>query len=779
MKSRTHSVSPSLFNRRPLGLAIALACVAGVSWAQAPAAPEKKKEEDASKVEKLETINVTAQRREQELQQVPLPVTTITWRELETRGVSSTLRVAETVPNMVAQNNTGLGTANVYFIRGLGNTESIATFDPPVGTYVNDIYVSRQNANNLSFFDIERVEVLRGPQGTLFGRNTTGGAINIIMRKPSDKRSGYFSVGAGNYGGVTSRGSIDLPVSQDFRTKLSYYFSRDDGYVDNITTGQKLNGVEFSGFRGAFLWRVNDRVNWDFSVDANTDDGLSLYNRRDGDRRLARTGYRTDNGGFFTPTGAARLTGAKNGYGLGNEVKSTNITSNVTLSLDNVSVDFITGVRDLEQKYGIDFGDTPVPSGGFTIVNDGRHKQFTQEIKASGESNGLSYVGGFFYMDEDNSTDFGDIFNTSFSGAPLPGATLVLADRVLKNTTKTSAIYAQADWKLTPKFTATAGLRYTTETKKVSFSDNRSGIAAASQLSDANIAAAGIPLSQKTNLATPRFALAYQHDKDTMYFASVTRGFKSGGWNARGTSAAVLQPFEPEKVWSYEAGWRTDLVPNVVRLNGTFFLSETEKLQTPSGFVAPSGAVSFITRNFSDLRNQGLELELTATPTRGLSTYVSVGLQDPKYVNIAESIRQQQAACQASIAANAAARPSCLNGIVTAGGEIATPVRTPKTSVAVGGTYVFPIGMGGLRMSTTGNIVYASRMSVGTANNAFADAHTSLNAAVALLGTGESWRLTLDCSNCTNKSWFTSHLAGLNYLNDPRRYSIKLHYTFK
>jgi iron complex outermembrane recepter protein len=771
-----------VFKRKLLFVALAAALTSGSAWAQTTTPPASAaKAEDSP--DKLETVTVTAQRREQELQKVPLPVSTFTATELATRGIDNALKMATFIPNMFASNNTGLGTANQYFLRGLGNTESIATFDPPVGTYINDVYVSRQNANNFSFFDVERIEVLRGPQGTLFGRNTTGGAINVILKKPATKLGGYFEIGGGNFSQVTSRGSVDVPLSENFRTKFSYYYSKDDGYVDNPVTGERLNDSDNSGVRAAFLWRVSDLVTWDLAIDDSKDKGTSIYNALIDGKRVSRTGFRTNSGGFFSRAGAPLLTGEKNGFPLGNEVKNTSVTSNVNLSLGGASIDFITGWRDLTQKYGIDFFNNPFANGGFTIVNDGKHKQFTQEIKATGDLTTipLTYVAGLFYMNERNTTDFGDLFVSSAAGIPGPPFSLVLADRVLRNTTKSTAVYAQGDYKFLPEWTATLGLRYTTETKEISFSDNRATAAAAVQLNDANLTAAGVPLEQTTKLATPRVAIAYQLNKDAMLFASATRGFKSGGWNARGTAARELLAFSPEKVWSYEAGWRTSFAGDTLRFNGTFFFSDITDLQTPSAFVRPNGTLAFITRNFAGLRNQGLELEFSAAPTRGLTAYVNVGLQDAKYQNIGQPILTQQANCLTALSTNNAAlrAANCLQGIVTANGSIADPVRTPKTNVSPGMRYVFPIGISDLRMSTSLNWAYSSRTSVGTANNAFAEAHTVLNASIGLLGNNDTWRLMLDCSNCTNKTWFTASLAGLSYLNDPRRYSLKLNYTFK
>lgn len=769
-------------NLKKIVIATAFALVAQSVSAQTPSTTDNNAK-PAADPDKLETVTVTAQRREQELQKVPLPVSTFTATELATRSIDSALKMATFIPNMFASNNTGLNTANQYFLRGLGNTETIATFDPPVGTYINDVYVSRQNANNFSFFDVERIEVLRGPQGTLFGRNTTGGAINVILKKPGQKLGGYFEIGGGNFSQVTSRGSVDVPINENFRTKFSYYYSKDDGYVDNPVTGERLNDSDNKGVRAAFAWRISDILNWDLAVDDSKDSGNSLYNALIDGKRVSRTGLRTNSRGFFSASGAPLLSGEKNGYGLGNEVKSTSVTSNVNLSVGGVSIDFITGWRDLTQKYAIDFFNNPFVNGGFTIANNGEHKQFTQEVKATGDLTSIpvTYVAGLFYMNEHNTTDFGDLFVSSAAGIPGAPFSLVLADRVLRNKTKSSAVYAQGDYKFLPEWTATVGIRYTTETKDISVSDNRATASAAAQLNDANLTAAGVPLEQTTKLATPRVALAYQLDQDVMFFASATRGFKSGGWNARGTAARELLAFSPEKVWSYEAGWRTSFAGDKLRFNGTFFFSDVTDLQTPSAFVRPNGSLAFITRNFAGLRNQGLELEFSAAPARGLTAYVNVGLQDAKYQNVGQPIRAQQANCITALStSNAALRAAnCLQGIVTADGSIAEPVRTPKTNVSPGVRYVFPIGVSDLRASTSLNWAYSSRTAVSTANNTFAEAHTVLNASIGLSGNNETWRLLLDCSNCTNKTWFTASLAGLSYLNDPRRYSLKLNYAFK
>lgn len=735
-----------------------------------PAAP---KAED-----KLENITVTAQRREQELQVVPLPVSSFTAADLETKGISSTRAIADFIPNMVGQNNTGLGTANVYFIRGLGNTESIATFDPPVGTYVNDIYVSRQNANNFGFFDVERIEVLRGPQGTLFGRNTTGGAINVILKKPGNKLGGYLEGGVGTFGQTSSRGSVDVPMADNFKTKFSYFYNNDNGYVNNVTTGQKLNAAQSTGIRGAFLWAINSNLAWDLSIDQTKDEGTNVYNALINGDRVANTGYRTDHAGFFSATGAPLTTGEKNGYGLGNRTTNESITSNVGLTLGDVSIDFITGWRDLTQKFGIDFLQNPLAGGGFVIINDARNKQFTQEVKLSGEAMNkrLNYVVGAFYMKEENTTDFADLFRAGPSF-------LVLGDRVMKNDTKSTAFYIQGDYKLTNQLTATLGARNTADDKTISYVDNRPITPAnlATRLTDANILAAGNTLSQNTRFTTPRFALAYQVDPNLMVFGSATRGYKAGGWSSRATSALQMQPFLPETIWSYEGGWRASLFNNTVRFNTTLFSMDVKKSQTTSGVTLATGQVVFLQKNFADLKNTGAEIEISTAPMKGLTTYLNLGFQDAKYQNVAGEVVTQQALCRAQILSLpvVSQRTNCNAGIITSTGDLAIPSRVPKQTINPGATYTLPLGMHSWKLATTVNAAYTSKMAASTNNASFAGGHTVINASIALLNGKNDWRVTLDCTNCSDKTWVTALLAGLNYLPEPRRVSIKALYNFR
>jgi iron complex outermembrane receptor protein len=200
-------------------------------------------------------VIVTAQRRAQNIQDVPLAVTAFSQQQIEAAQLDEAADLVRFTPSVTGGLNTGTGSALSFFIRGLGSTEQVATFDVPVATYVDEIYF------------VERVEVLRGPQGTLFGRNTTGGAISIVTRKPANAFKAFVEGSIGSFDRRMVRGSVDAPVSETLLTKLTGFYAKDDGYGRSLTTGQKLNGEDSWGVRGAVRWMPSETLTWDVSVD--------------------------------------------------------------------------------------------------------------------------------------------------------------------------------------------------------------------------------------------------------------------------------------------------------------------------------------------------------------------------------------------------------------------------------------------------------------------------------------------------------------------------------
>ncbi len=834
-----------------------IALLSAVSLAAMVAAPAYAQTASADEDESVGVgeILVTAQRRTENVQDVPIAITALGSEQLETRGVSNALQVAQFVPNLTAMNNTGLGTANAYYLRGLGSTETIPTFDPPVGTYVDEIYLSRQNANNLSLFDVERVEVLRGPQGTLFGRNTTGGAVSIVMRQPGNEFGGYIEAGLGRWDQKMVRGSVDIPLAPSFSVKLSGYWQDDDGYVQNVTTGETLNDNDGWGVRLGLRGELSPSVTWTASYTHVVSDGENILNfecnplnRSICDGRYASTGLRQN--GATPPFSGLVISGRKANYDLGNETDTDLVTSKLDIGIgDFGTLSLITGYLYQSQQYNLDFFDgrgsaapsitnpfptvLQLPRGGFTFLADQQSNQITQEIKLSGSSGPLDYVAGFYYLKENVRNSFADILGTT-TGA---GA-LVLADRLMRNSTEALAGYAQFDLNL-GALKLTAGIRYTDETKELSFIDLRPTCAGvtlpATCLVDANmiVPANGttvlttqiIPRKLETGIWTPRFAINFKPSDDLLLYASATRGFKSGGWNARETSPGRILPFGPERVWSYEAGFKSELFDRRVRFNMAVFQIDVTDLQTLSASVNPAtGGLSFITRNFADYRNRGVEAEFTFAPAPGLDLFANFGYSDDEYILKTgvpqfdiygiQSVEAQLAACRAALAAGKVAGgpntpatlPSIANcgaGIVDPQGNLSEPVRTPDWTISFGGSYRAELG-GGWGLTPSVAAIWRSEMEVGTSNvtiftgtitgtnGTFANNLNSgdiifgsrskaawlVNAGIALTGPDERIRLSVDCTNCFDETMVQSALGNYTYLNQPMSWQVRMRYKF-
>ena len=747
----------------------------------------------------LDEIVTTAQRREQNVQDVPLAVTAFSPDDIENLQIDEPLDLIQYVPNLYGGNNTGLGTANVYYLRGLGNTESIATFDAPVGTYVDEVYLARQNGNNVGYFDVESIEVLRGPQGTLFGRNTTGGAIITRTRKPSEEAGGFVEVGYGKYDQILGRASVDVPLSDTVLTKISAYYTDNDGFVDNLATGETLNGAETFGIRGDVRLLLGDNLTWDLSADYTEDSGTSILNYSEDGSPFAASGNgdnRVSNTGISTESGEGTLFEQfQQGQGLGNQNEGFSLTSNAKLDVGTGTFNFIASYRSLDQDFLLDFfdgglGGQQSASGGFVIINEGEHEQVSLELKYSNSyfDGALDFISGLYYFNEENTTGLIDSFTLfNFPVAPgvfLPELPITLANRTIDNDLDSYAAYAQGDYHVTDQLTLTVGVRWTEEDKEIEYVDNApasTGFPPAdggltgdlSDLTTANIIALGIGTEQKKSLITPRFVLNYDWNDYVSTFVSATNGFKSGGWNARGTTANTILPFFREKVWNYEAGIRSVLLDNTLSFNATAFYTDVSDFQLPTAFDS-GGTIIFVTQNFADLENKGIELDVNYQPNTELTLYASLGIQDAEYKNIADLGLQRQADCLAS-PTNAGGG----QGIVAPDCSIAEPTRTPEYSLSIGGAYDFSIA-NGWNLTPSANVRFVGETFVGTANEqaSFEDGYTLVNAGLALSDDDDKWRASLECKNCFDETFTTNFLAGTVYSNNPITWQATLRRNF-
>jgi iron complex outermembrane recepter protein len=735
----------------------------------------------------LEEVTVTAQRHAEDLQKVPVAVTALTSEDLSTRQITNALDLVNYVPNLIGHNNTALGTANTYSLRALANTESISTFDVPVGTYIDDIYISRQGANNFSFFDVERIEVLSGPQGTLFGRNTTAGAINVILRKPGDEYTGFAEAGYGSFDKVQLRGSADLPVVPGkILTKVSAYYSDAKGYVHNQTTGQLENGDKEWGARLAVRLPIDEKTTWDLAADYTYTDNANLVNFKD-----PTTGARVDFTPFYTdrPIGSSLVSSKLADNTLGDKAKTYVFSSNFETEVGGATVNFITGYLGTDQSYMTDSFDgrsaasvvlngvnlvSSAPGFSTPLVNDSWTHQFTQEIKVTGSAfdERLTYVGGFYYLNERNWTDFANVT------VPLAGAAKVSADRIMTNGTEAYAGYFQGDFHITSDLTFTAGARYTHEFKDIAFQPNPNPLArsapANQPFSTQDVINLGIPVTLKSDVLTPRFALNYQIDPDVMVYASVTRGFKSGGWNARAYDAGNVLPFGKETVWSYEVGLRSEFWNHRVRANLTGFYYVDGDNQLPAGYLDPTtGTISYLIRNYADLADYGLEGEITAQPIDNLNVFWNFGTQHANFQNLAPAVVTQIANCKAGITVN-----NCNAGIVTPTGGVAVPTRAPEFTSTLGANYRIVLSSDfSLTPSVAWNYVSGTWVSTSNDSRGYQPGHSILNGGLTLRDETRNWSLTAECNNCLNDTYKVSFLI-YPYLNNPGTWMLRARYDY-
>jgi iron complex outermembrane recepter protein len=737
---------------------------------------------------RLGTITVTAQRREEDLQAVPIAVTVFTPEQLEAAQIEESGDLVRFVPGMAGGLNTGTGSAVSFYIRGLGSTEQVATFDVPVAFYVDEIYIARQSVNNVSLFDVERAEVLRGPQGTLFGRNATGGAVSITMRKPGEEFGGYAEASYGSFNRTMARASVDLPLNPNFRTKFSAFVVNDDGYSEAVTLNKDVNGEESWGVRAAASIDISETLTWDVSYDYIDASRTTLGSLAYDPDYLVRSGLQQ--GDCDGDVIGEYLNSLK---GNCSRITTGGLTSNLAWETGLGTVNFITGYRTTEQKFALDFqvgGGITGSAGGFMIANDIEHTQLTQEVKLVGSTDNIDYVAGVFYLKEDATTDALDIFGL----APVGLTALVLGHKELENETDSLAAYAQGDFGTSGPLVLTLGLRLTQEEKSVGFSDLTQAYpagfipstgAVGVRPTTANMIANGIPTSQEVTKLSPRLALTYIVSDDLLVYASATNGFKSGGWNARNNSVLTNTPFGPETANSFELGMKSTMMGGNLRFNLTAYALQVSDLQVLAGFNTPGGGIAFVTQNAADFSAHGIEFETAYAPTDNFQMFFNGSVSDGgEYSGVPPRLGAGGVPCTNN--------PEPANCTTSRD----TPVRYPELQLNIGGIYTIPLANGG-EFNLNGAVSYQSEIWTSSYNDtptstgipfggttpitaplSFWGDTTIVNVGANYVAPNERWVASLECSNCTEEYYLTSTLAGTGYANDPRRVTLRVRYNF-
>lgn len=584
----------------------------------------------------IEEVVVTARKREESLQDAPLSVSAYTGESLEIRGIVNISDVGSLSPNMTFQNNPQAGgsssVATVY-IRGVGQRDFLGTIDNGVGFYIDDVYISRTVGAIVDLVDVERVEILRGPQGTLFGRNSVGGTVAIHSKKPETEFGGHVSVGVGTDSQRIVQASIDMPVSQTFRTKFAVQSNTRNGYV-NRPAGRDLGDDDVTSFRAGILWDASDdvevRINADYSDEdengpafflADVDVVGQFGNGFPGFYNNVTAGVTCAYpGGISSANPACYNTQWVNSDNLGTaptysqtEVWGVSLAVDWSIN-DNLNFKSITATRDLDAKFARDADASPI-----TIVHffdDFQSEQFSQEFQLLGSTDRLDWIVGLYYFEEDG-------FNQNILD-------FAIANFDSRNVfeTESQAIFTQGTFHLTDQLDLTVGLRYTDEEK--TFNPDQRVVT-----SNIGVPAGALilPLGKNTANAdemSPLVNLAYNLNENTLLYASYSEGFRSGGFVQRiFPPQPSVSSFDPEFVTSYELGFKYNNADGSLSLSGAVFLMDYEDIQVR----VPSG-VAQIERNVGEAEVSGAEVELKWQPAASWFVEASIGYTDASFDSI-------------------------------------------------------------------------------------------------------------------------------------------------
>ncbi len=601
-----------------LALLLAGVCTAPFALCE-PAMAQSSTEQATS--EDDNTIVVTARRREESLQDVPIAVSVQSAEQLDQHGAQDITALGQVTPNTTIQIARGSNSTLIGFIRGVGQQDPLWGFEPGVGLYVDDVYVARPQAAVLDIFDIQRTEVLRGPQGTLYGRNTIGGAIKYVTR-PLDFTQPHFTarVNVGSYGQLDAIVTGSAPLTDTFAVGGAIASYNRDGFGENLTTGADHYNKDVGAYRFSAEWNPTSALSVRLTADSVNDDS----NPRNGHREAPWIvgGTPVPNYGVLSDVYDTRA-----GAGDKNHVQTRGAALHVDYRInDQWTLRSISAHRDGETNGTIDFDNTANPT--LDVPAFYKDNQDTQEFQLLYAGDKLQLVSGLFYLDGMSRGAFDTVVGNL-------NLTLFTAGRVK---TESYAAFADASYNLTDTLAISLGGRWTHDEKTGSvYRQNYTGIR--SPFFGNASATPGLVRTNYTNSATfeeftPRASITWEPSDEWTFYASYNRGFKSGGFDMRGDAVltpATVNGYKPEYVDAYELGFHSSLFHNRARVSGDIFYSDYQDIQITRQEGTVTGAVASFVDNAASATAKGVELEGNFFLTNNLTANLALGYFDGKY----------------------------------------------------------------------------------------------------------------------------------------------------
>ncbi len=705
----------------------------------------------------IEEVIVTAQKREEAAQDVPLPITALS-QELQQASIRSLTDLNGFAPNVnIARDPSRAGGSSIT-IRGISPTRTDDnSFDSPIAVMIDGIYLGTLAGQVLENFDLERVEVLRGPQGTLFGKNTVGGVINVIRSRPTGELGARLNLTVGEWGQQEFRGVFNTPVIEDkLAAKFFYTNLQGDGYIENEFAGGDMPEKDYQNYGLTLLANPTDSFEALFTIEKFEDDSqgganLTNFNLAPGVVPPPTDPREQDlSNGFLSCTLFASMaipnwnsdvpcrtsldepskisTDLKNPSELDTDAYTLTMSWDVSEALRLVSV---TGYRDMVENRQLDFDGS---SGDFiTIERRNDFDQFSQELRVEGAWDNFTVVAGGYYWDSEftqdwvtggefwsyiNSLSGYDLSNNTwiFGGAlvppgggealalgmgltPLEGCLAEMFGNVRCDTrtpvtgmgpgliqelwetqrTKSTAVFAQADWTFAEDWTLTAGIRYTTEEKD--FQAGQAYLAPVENSFSRNFPAIA-DLDNDWNDTSPKLGLAYRMTPDVMFYASYSEGFHSGGFFGVNQNVADFErdQYDPEYSKNWELGMKSQLFEDRVQLNLAYFYNDFEDKQEQSiQFDASTNTVATVFSNAASVIYQGIEVETQWAVTNYLRLFASFGWLDAEYDEFETDINPNDDA---------------IGGPTIEDASFLTPRNAPEYTYGLGGDLSIPVGAG-------------------------------------------------------------------------------------
>jgi iron complex outermembrane receptor protein len=509
----------------------------------------------------VEEVVVTAQRRSESLQEVPLAVTALTGEELAMRGLADIGELAQSVPSLTLEPSRATNTTLTAFMRGVGQQDPLAGFEQGVAIYIDDVYLARPQAALLDIYDVERIEVLRGPQGTLYGRNAVGGAVKYVTRRLGDELDVRVRAGLGNFNQRDFVATASVPISDDFRVGGTVGSFQRAGYGENLFTGGEQYNKDLVGMRLSFEWDVSENISVRGSYDETEDNSAAVAGHRPFPANTIDAP--SPSSVWDTRAGASEPSvGTTTGINGNNRVdaKGWNITVDWALN-DEWTLRSITADREDYTESVIDFDSLPVPDFDAPVIYD--NEQFTQEFQALWNTDRFKGVFGVYYQDSTAANDFdvvlGQLGVTAYTGGVVD--------------TKAWSVFGDVTYDVTEKLSVALGLRYTDDTRSADiFRGTYLGLqspffgnAAAFELA----VTSDYEAEQTYTDTSPRINVSYALNEDVNLYVNYSEGWKAGSFDPRGANFAtpeVEAGFDPEQLNSYEMvsnppGWMGARLP--------------------------------------------------------------------------------------------------------------------------------------------------------------------------------------------------------------------------